>query len=468
MPSAATGPVPVETAVGRRLELVVGGTGPGDVSRLLETLRPRVYAAAGRCSGPGAGAGAPTCAEHGVVVPIGPQEDPEEVRADLRRRLGPLPPATDLILRTSGSTTGTGSLVAAGMGSLVCSAQATHSRLGGPGTWVLALATHHVAGLQVLVRSLLAGREPVVVDTSGGFGPTALAEGLDKALSQDPDGRVYVSLVPTQLLRVLRDPAASTVLARAAAVLVGGAGADPRLLRRARSAGVRVVTTYGMSETGGGCVYDGRPLDGVEVWIEHPDEAGVGRIGLSGPVLAEGYAHRPPPGGAEELLGGGRPGTLVPDPAAPGPSAVLTWRGGSGTRQRVLLTADQGRIDADGRLHVLGRLDDLIVTGGVKVSPREVEEVLGSLPGVAEACVVGLAEPRWGTAVVAVVVPEPGVVLVGHEVRTQARERLDGPHTPKHVVVVDRLPLRGPGKVDRRGVEELATDELHAHLTAPW
>ena len=171
-----------------------------------------------------------------LLVPISPHEDPDAVRADLSRRLDGVPERADIILRTSGSTTGTASLVAMSATALIASARATHERLGGPGTWVLALPAHHVAGLQVLVRSIVAGTRPVIVDTTGGFEPGALAAALERALKTG--GPVYVSLVPTQLLRVLANSDAAASLALADAVLVGSAatraaqarpgGANPR------------------------------------------------------------------------------------------------------------------------------------------------------------------------------------------------------------------------------------------------
>lgn len=376
--------------------------------------------------------------EWSLLVPIGPDEDPAVVRADLVGRLDDVSERTDLILRTSGSTTGTGSLVAMSASALAASARAAHSRLGGPGTWVLTLPAHHVAGLQVLVRSLLAGTRPVVVDTAGGFKPGALTSGLERALASAAGGPVYVPLVPTQLLRVLDEPPAAAVLARASAVLVGGAAADPRMLARARTAGIRVVTTYGMSETAGGCVYDGVPLKGVSVRIEGADDDGAGRIVLAGPVLAEGYA------GVS---------------AAGAPTGTAAPTAGFRARPRELATADRGRLetlpDGSSRLVVLGRLDDVIVTGGLKVDPHEVERVLAALPGVAAVCVVGVPDETWGNAVVAAVVPRVGDRLDAEGVRALARARLDGVRAPKRVLVVDALPLRGPGKVDRRSVAAL-------------
>ena len=282
-----------------------------------------------------------------------------------------------------------------------------------------------------------------MVDTSAGFSPTALAEALLSARRSTGAAacRLYVSLVPTQLVRVLQDPQARRALAGADAVLLGGAAADPALLARARGAGVTVVTTYGMSETGGGCVYNGRPLEGVEIAIQAPDAEGAGRILISGPVLAEDYLH------------------------TPGHSPAGSPKAGEGFHRsgarRVLATSDRGRLHPDGRLEVLGRLDDVIITGGVKVEPRHVEEALTGIDGVAEACVVGLPDEQWGSTVVAAVVLEPGRQpggpkrLDGAALREAARARLDGAHAPKRVLVLEALPLRPSGKVDRREVARL-------------
>lgn len=438
------------------LRLLTGGTAPDDVAALRTALAERLALRGllptrdGRDGRPAPAAedredrtGLPLP----LLVPIAPGEDEGQVRSDLARRITSVPARTDLILRTSGSTTGTGRLIAMSAAALMASARATHARLGGPGTWLLPLPAHHVAGLQILIRSLEAGTEPVVVDTSSGFSPTALAEALRSARRSTGTAasRLYVSLVPTQLVRVLQDPQARRALAGADAVLLGGAAADPALLARARGAGVTVVTTYGMSETGGGCVYNGRPLEGVEIAIQAPDAEGAGRILISGPVLAEDYLHTPghspagsPGGGPDDGEGFHRSGT-----------------------RRVLATSDRGRLHPDGRLEVLGRLDDVIITGGVKVEPRHVEEALTCIDGVAEACVVGLPDEQWGSTVVAAVVLEPGRQpgglrrRDGAALREAARAQLDGAHAPKRVVVLEALPLRPSGKVDRREVARL-------------
>ena len=435
------------------LRLLTGGTAPDDVAALRAALAERLSLRGLLTSPDGRPAPAAEVGEHRtglplpLLVPIAPGEDEGQVRTDLARRIARIPARTDLILRTSGSTTGTGRLIAMRAAALMASARATHARLGGPGTWLLPLPAHHVAGLQILIRSLEAGTEPVVVDTSAGFSPTALAEALLSARRSTGAAacRLYVSLVPTQLVRVLQDPVAGRALSDADAVLLGGAAADPALLARARGAGVTVVTTYGMSETGGGCVYNGRPLEGVEITIQAPDAEGAGRILISGPVLAEDYLQPPghPPAGRPRR----------------NPNAGEGFHRNGSTR--VLATSDRGRLHPDGRLEVLGRLDDVIITGGVKVEPRHVEEALTCIDGVAEACVVGLPDEQWGSTVVAAVVLEPDrqpgglKQLDGAALREAARARLDGAHAPKRVVVLEALPLRPSGKVDRREVARL-------------
>ncbi len=327
-----------------------------------------------------------------------------------------------VIVTTSGST-GVPKRVLLPAAALRASAEAASRRLGGPGRWLLALPAQHVAGLQVLVRSALAGTDPAVLDLRGGFDPRAFtdaAETLMRRRSQSK-ARCYTSLVPTQLGRLLdEEPGA---LDGFDAVLLGGATAPPDLAARARAIGVAVVTTYGMSETCGGCVYDGYPLDGVRVQLD-----AAGRIELAGPVLASGYLDRPG------------------DPAF---------------RDGWFRTSDLGRLRADGSLQVLGRVDDVIITGGVKVVPAEVEAVLAADPAIAAACVVGIPDPSWGQRLVAAVVPaDPARPPAAARVLTAARKRLSGPQTPKQLLVVDALPLRQMGKPDRRAVAELLRREL--------
>jgi O-succinylbenzoic acid--CoA ligase len=194
-------------------------------------------------------------------------------------------------------------------------------------------------------------------------------------------------------------------------VLIGGAAVDEQLLARAADAGVTVVRTYGMTETCGGCVYDGVPLPGVEV---HVDTGGV--IRLRGPMLFDGY-----------LLD------------APHTSDWFT-------------TSDLGRLD-DGVLTVLGRVDNVIVSGGVKVPAELVERALRRIPGISDAVVVGVPDAEWGERVVAVVTGATGIDVV----REALRGDLPDEWLPREVVAVDALPLLASGKPDRVATRNLAT-----------
>lgn len=344
----------------------------------------------------------------------------------------------DLVIPTSGSSAGSPRLVGISTDALVASAKATEAALSGPGRWILALPTHHIAGAMVLVRSAVAGTDPQIVDCTNGFDPRDLLPAVEGATRDGAAG--YLAVVPTQLSACL-DAGDEVVAALRglSAILVGGAATNHLLLERAKGMGLPVVTSYGMTETCGGCVYDGVPLDGVNLRIESPDASGAGRIVISGPVLAEAR------------LDGGASASSAR--AASSTSSFFFARDGA---LRELITGDRGRLLPDGRLEVLGRLDDVIVTGGVKVEPAYVEAVLSGLEGVARACVVGVPDDVWGSAVVAVVVPRAGARLDARALRASARARLDGAHSPKRVLVVDDLPLRGPGKVDRREVARLA------------
>jgi O-succinylbenzoic acid--CoA ligase len=306
---------------------------------------------------------------------------------------------------TSGST-GEPKTVLLDADALTTSAQATHERLGGPGTWLLALPTGHIAGVQVLVRSIVAGTTPGVLDMAKGFRAMGFAHAARPVLAEP--GRHYTSLVPTQLSRlVVGEGPGLEALRQFDGVLIGGAATPPKLLEQARALGVQVVTTYGMSETAGGCVYDGEPLRGVSLRTDDVIE-------ISGPVLALGYR------GSAEPFG--------------------EW----------FRTGDLGRL-REGRLEVLGRADDVIVTGGEKVPPVLVERALATVEGVLEACVVGLPDDEWGQVVAAVVVArgeEPSV----DELKAAVTRDVGRAAAPKLVRFVSELPLRGPGKVDRTAV----------------
>ncbi len=351
------------------------------------------------------------------VRPVGPDATPEPAPDG-----APLPEDLAVVVSTSGST-GSPKLTMLGADALIASATATEDRLGGAGQWLLALPAHHVGGLQVLLRSVHAGTTPVAV--APGASPMELVE----AVASMTGPRRYTSMVPTQVVRLLDDPLGAQVLARLDAVLVGGAATRPDLLERARAVGATIVPTYGMSETAGGCVYAGRPLRDVEVRLEAD-----GRIQLGGPTVAHGYL--------------GRPGLTA--------EVFATDAGGT----RWFRTDDSGHVDESGRLHVHGRIDDLINTGGLKAAPRLVEEAaVAHVPVVLEAVAVGAPDPRWGEAVCLAVVtrpdgPPPGPVQDAAlaDLRDRLRPHLPAHALPHRALVLDELPLRGPGKPDRRAL----------------
>ncbi|WP_207837817.1 o-succinylbenzoate--CoA ligase [Williamsia soli] len=351
----------------------------------------------------------------GSFAPV-PLSDPAET-ARLSGALGigePIERDIALVIATSG-TTGTPKGAQHSTASVTASIDATHAHLGGLGGWLLALPPHHIAGLQVLLRSLRAGVEPTTIDVSGGFDPADLVRALESMTST----RRYTSLVPTQLVKVLDHPGAIGALREVDAVLVGGAATPLRLRERATAAGIPIVGTYGMSETCGGCVYDGVPLPGTRIRIDggHP-----GRVVLGGPMVASGYRGRPD----------------HPAFAEPG------W----------FRTDDLGEL-ADGVLTIVGRTDEAISSGGLTIVPQVVEAAILRDPAIGDCAVFGLPDERLGDKVVAAVVASPGANPTTESVQASVARTLDRTAVPRDVFFVDELPRRGPGKVDRAALRAL-------------
>jgi o-succinylbenzoate---CoA ligase len=324
-----------------------------------------------------------------------------------------LAPGTAVVIATSGST-GQPKGAELTAAALRHSARASLGRLGArPGErWLACLPPSHISGLQVFVRSLLAGSPPV------------LPSRLDAA-AVAAAGCQYVSLVPTQLRHLLDEPGGPAALAAFRGILVGGAATAGGLLDEARSAGARVITTYGMTETCGGCVYDGRPLDGVSARIGTD-----GRIRLAGPVLFAGYRGRP------ELTAAAMDGD---------------W----------FVTSDLGVLGEDGRLAVRGRADGMINTGGEKVAADEVAEVLAGCPGVREVTVTGRPDPEWGELVTAVVVPaDPAAPPDLAGLRAAVRGRLPDYAAPRALVLVPAIPVLASGKPDLQALKVLAQGDV--------
>ena len=301
-----------------------------------------------------------------------------------------------LVIETSGST-GSPKRVVLSRAAMRASALATQERLGGPGQWVLNLPPTFVAGVQVLYRSVVAGTAPL----------------FDDQHQTLPPGRVYISLVPTQLFRALQDSSEVQDLTRFEAVLVGGGPLSPEVRAEAEGYGIRIVQTYGMSETCGGCVYDGRPLAGVEIRIGDDEE-----ILLRGPMLFDCYEDDPE-----------RTAAVMQD----------GW----------FRTSDVGRLD-DGRLWVTGRRDDVIITGGVKVTGAAVADRLKTHPMIEEAVVLGVPDEEWGERVVAFVVRRKSITLADVRALVDPRE-----WAPRQLVLVEEIPLLPNGKPDRMKLKGL-------------
>lgn len=405
--------------------------------------------------------------------------------------LGPFPapdrlPAgyedTALVVPTSGST-GAAKAVALSLGALTASQDATAQRFAADGTapdsrghgfWLPLLPPTHIAGVQVLARAHRTGQvlglpgpalpDPLP-DLRGHFDAAAFVELAGPVLEQAERAGLpaITSLVPTQLTRIVTgasgdDARARGLLKRFAAVLVGGAATSPDVLARARGQKIPVRTTYGSSETAGGCVYDRRPLPGVSLSVLDPDESGAGRLRISSPTLALGYLTED--GGTD----GGVFAAASPSADEPAADAAVadatTAAEGAG---RTFLTSDLAELDADGALTVLGRADDVINTGGRKVLPQDVERAIDRslmLRGLVRAAVVvGAPDPEWGQRVEALVTLEEGAdpaeasALVRSALRTT---EVPAHMIPKRVHVVDELPLLGIGKVDRAAARRLA------------
>jgi o-succinylbenzoate---CoA ligase len=305
-----------------------------------------------------------------------------------------------LVIRTSG-TMGRPKLAELTGPALRAAVEASAVRLGATqeDRWLSCLPPWHMGGLLVLVRALLLGS------------PVTVHRRFDVRTFDRARDAVFTSLVPTMLVRLER---AKADLARFRAILVGGAALSEGVAGPPRRP-ASVVTTYGLTESCGGVVYDGTPLDGVEIRL-----GAEGEIQLRGPTLFQGYRL---------------------DPEA-------TRR--AFTDDGWLRTRDAGAL-IDGRLRVVGRLDERIVTGGEKVWPGEVERVLREDPAVADAMVMGRPDPEWGERVVALVVPaDPSNPPTLDRIRHVVAERLASYAAPRHIRVVKRLPRTRGGKLRRR------------------
>ena len=299
-----------------------------------------------------------------------------------------------LIVESSGST-GVPKRIELSSTALLASAEASAKRIGS-GQWLLALPVNFIGGANVLIRSVVADTQPVIMNTRLPFTAEAFVRGA--ALMTETR---YTSLVPAQLAKLAEaaetDAFVFSELRKFETILLGGQRPDWAVVESLRSKGVNIVISYGMTETAGGCVYDGVPLDGVQLSIEN------GRIAIAGPVLASN----------------------LPSP---------------------YLTQDLGEL-VDGKLEVLGRADRVIVSGGLKVSLDRVEEAALGLPGVEEVIAQAITT-SWGESV--------GILYVGSpEVEFSALSDMTIAARPAKVIRVNALPRLSSGKPDLQAAAEL-------------
>ena len=430
---------------------------------------------------------------HAVILSAGEPADPQEIlRAFERSLTGDLPnSARDhqdprrqtedpesiaLVVGTSGST-GAPKQTALSVRALRASARATERFFAdcpssgaakpqravseAPAQWLLALPAHYVAGAQVLARSVLAGTTPVVaasVTDGVSFTPGVFLNAAERLSC----ARRFVSLVPTQVHKLLEAAEASPALGseiydalgQFTGILLGGAPASASLLEATRELGLNVVTTYGSAETAGGCVYSGTALPGVRLRVV-PEDAGLadspvvagaeaaGRIWLGGEHLASGYMGDNARTASHFFVD------------ADGYRWYRTDDYGSLTSSAPNAPENEGAP----MLNIVGRSDDVIITGGVKVSARAVAAVLESHPAVREAAVAGVPDARWGAAVIAAVTLRNLPGHYGADAAETARQlqqlcgaRLGAAGVPKVVRIVPDFPAASTGKPDRLAI----------------
>lgn len=325
-----------------------------------------------------------------------------------------------LVIETSGST-GIPKRVALSAQALLASAEGSAVALGGPeagahsSQWVLALPTHYIAGVNVLLRSIVAGTEPVLMP-AGSFDAETFCRRVD-SLTADTG---FAALVPAQLQQLVdaaeTSDAVRDVLASLGGLLVGGQATRSALLDRSAALGIRVVRSYGSSETAGGCLYDGVPFSGVGTRLVD------GELELSGPVLAEGY------------LG-------EPDRTA----ASFPVRDGA----RWYRTGDTAEI-VDGVVRVTGRADNVIISGGINISLDRVQAVVRSVQGLDDALLVAVPDARFGQASAIVVAGSPtiGDDALLHDARSAVESAIGRAARPARLSRVGAVPLLASGKPD--------------------
>ena len=296
-----------------------------------------------------------------------------------------------LLIETGGST-GAPKIVALSAAAMRVSAQLSNSALGATKSdhWSLTLPLHHIAGINQILRSIDLDTDPV---TTGGE---------------------FISIVPTLLYRALQKRDASfDQLLQAKKVLIGGAAVSRELLEAGKLAGIPLVTSYGMTEMCGGCVYDGTPLPGVEIKITDSK-----KVALKGAMRAEGY---------------------FGDEIATQKSFIDGW----------FITSDEGEIDSQGKLIVYGRADDVIISGGEKISPTAVAQFLQSIFPQTEIYVLGVPDAEWGQSlrVVMALSDEIAGITLSH-IREMVGTTLSKVAAPRSLLLLSEIPTKSNGKID--------------------
>jgi len=353
------------------------------------------------------------------LLAIGAECSITQVMADLAKALagnGPalgfgdvkstyVPERVAVVIGTSGST-GAPKEVGISAAALLASARASNTFLGAKfgHVWSLLLPLTHIAGVNVLVRSLELGTMPIDLRNTNQY-PKA----------------DFTAIVPTQLFRALNgDAPLLEHLKNCRSVLVGGAALPMDIRKRANDFGVSIVSTYGMTETSGGCVYDGVPLDSVEVGT-----TAEGAIKVKGPILASTYLNDPD-----------------------------GWK--CALRDGWFVTNDLGAFDSD-KLIVQGRMDDVIVSGGEKISLPAIETALSSRFPENQFAAFAIPDPEWGNALYVAVAGSSSIST--NELSAYLTQSLGNIAKPKGFLTLAQLPLIGIGKVDRKALAQLAIHE---------
>ena len=342
-----------------------------------------------------------------------------------------------LVCATSGST-GNPRGVLLSANAIRYSVQAFADRFGGDYRWVMSVPAHRIAGVMVLARAALNGN-PYLIDPSIGgarvFDAATFSVTTANAVRESKkDGRpIAVSLVPTQIGRLLDSGSVGIEALQAYKLVLSGGTATPQpMLNRLRELGINVVISYGMTETCGGCVFDGKPLTGVTISLGTKDDVEPGRISIAGPVLASGYRLRPDLAAVEFI-------------------------------ENKLITHDVGKLDSADLLHVLGRLDDVVQVGGTNVSLSAVEALLRHHPAISDVAVIDIADDLWGS------IPMAYVTLRDQQLNKQdlitalkniVMERIGRAATPRTIQFVNQLPMLDSGKIDRLTLRLQASEEI--------